>query len=785
VLRAASAKADDTPASTSPDSPHQSTLLDPDWRFYLGDITPSDKVITPDFDDKDWQPVDVPHDYVLFGKYDEHLDRNHGYLPVDVAWYRRHLQIPADAQGKILSLDFDGVYRDSQVYFNGQLLGEHQSGYTPFSYDITKLAKIGGDNLIAVRVDPRKFEGWWYEGGGIYRHVHLTALSPVHLQQWGVYVTSTVPGGDNGESATANINIQTTLENHTGTDADCVVECKIEPVGDNPEGNSVTILKATQSVPANGQVDAKQETKIDQPKLWSLESPNLYKLHTTILQNGKPVDESTTTFGIRTIRFDKDKGFFLNGKRVEIQGAACHQDFAGVGIAIPDSIQAWRVAQLKKFGCNGWRTAHNPCGEAVMNECDRIGMLVMDENRHLGDCYTAKTPTGTTADDLTDLATMIRRDRNHPSIIMWSMCNEEDLQGTPEAAALIVKMMKEVHRWDQTRPITSAMNGHEGVKIFLDHGIADVEEMIGVNYNYESLDRIRARHPDKPMFGSEDQNEKTARGEYADNKAAGLKGAYNLSEKTWQDFATRPWLAGSYTWTGIDYKGEPNPFGWPDVSNNTGLLDSCAFPKDKAYYFQSCWTKEPMVHILPSTWNWPGKEGKPIRVLTWSNAPKVELFLNDKSLGIKNIPPAGHAEWKVPFAPGHLVAKAMKGDEVVATDEQQTTNPAKRIEVTADRTTLNSTGEDAIVAKVALLDDQGRVVPDSANRVTFKLSEGGRMLGVGNGNPADHDTDKADNRKAFHGRCIVVIQANNKPGTLHLTASSPGLDDGSLKLEIK
>ncbi len=507
----------------------------------------------------------------------------------------------------------------------------------------------------------------------------------------------------------------------------------------------------------------------------------MYQLRTTILQDGKAVDSTTTTFGIRTIHYDPDKGFFLNGQHVEIQGTASHQDFAGVGIAVPDSLQAWRVQQLKNVGCNAWRTAHNPPSEALLEACDRMGMMVMDENRHLGDCYSHHSPKGTTAADLSDLATMIQRDRNHPSIIMWSMCNEEGLQGTPEGAAIFSEMMKMVHRYDTTRPITSAMNAGFQAK----RGDADVEDIIGVNYNENALDPIKKRHPDKPMFGSEDTNDKTTRGQYADDRAAAMSSCYNLSDVRWLEVQTRPFMAGSFTWTGFDYKGEPNPYGWPDISNNTGLLDVCGFPKDKGYYFQSCWTDKPMVHLMPSTWNAPAKEGENVRVIAFSNAKQVELFLNGKSMGVKDMPHDGHLEWQVPYEPGQLLAKGLTDGKTVATDDLQTTGAPARIELTTDRTTLLANDQDAVVASVSILDEKGRLVPDASNRVTFQLTGGGRMLGVGNGNPADHDTDKADQRKAFHGHCIVVLQAGAQPASLHLTATSAGLESGSVSLTVR
>ena len=762
-------------------SQRQRTLLDAGWLFHLSDISPTDQVITANFDDAQWQHVDLPHDYILDGKYaqsDDRKVRGHGYLPYDVGWYRKRFTIPPSAKGKILRLDFEGAYRDSHVWLNGQLLGRHASGYTPFSFDVTKLAKVGGENLLVVRVDPREWEGWWYEGGGIYRHVYLTALAPVHVPQWGTYVISTVPDGDKGASDRADVTIRTIVENSTAAEAKCEVVSEI--VG--PDGTSIKIVNATDTAAAGGQKEVTQQTTIEHPTLWSIESPRLYQIRTTILQDGKAVDQTTTTFGVRTLRFDPDKGFFLNGKHVPIYGLACHQDFAGVGIAVPDSLQAWRVQQLKKLGCNAWRTAHNPPSEALLDACDRLGMLVMDENRHLGDAYTTHSPKGTPATDLSDLATMIQRDRNHPSIIMWSMCNEEGLQGQPEGVAIFSAMMKVVHRFDETRPVTSAMNNGWMTR----NNNADVEDIIGVNYNITKYDNIHKRHPKKMMFGSECTNEKTTRGEYADDPATGMRSAFNLSEEAWQAVATRPFMAGSFTWTGFDYKGEPNPYGWPDVSNNTGLVDVCGFPKDKAYYFKSCWSDQPMVHLVPSSWNWPGKEGQEIRVLAWSNAKKVELFLNGKSLGSKDVPRTGHAEWQVPYVPGSLIARAYDDDgQLFAIDELQTTGAPARVALTTDRTTLTADGQDAIVVAVSLLDDAGRVIPNADKRVTFQLMGGGRIVGVGNGNPADHDTDRSNNRFTFHGHCIAVIQGGPEPARLQLTATSPELTSGSVTIDVK
>ncbi len=753
------------------------TLLDADWFFHRGEVDDSNAVVAAGFDEHQWQSVHLPHDYVLDETYDETNARNHGYLPFKVGWYRKHLTIPVSDAGKVLRLDFDGVFRDSEVWLNGTYLGKHLSGYTPFSYDITKLAKLGADNVITVRVDPTVFEGWWYEGGGIYRHVYLTALAPVHVAQYGTYVVSTVPNGDQGADGEADVTVTTTVENSSDATAGCSVKSEIV----SPDGTSIAVVNAQQDVAANGNGDVVQHAVISHPQLWSLESPKLYTLRTTILQNGRAVDSTTTTFGVRTIRYDAEKGFFLNGQHVEIQGLCVHQDLSGLGIAVPDNLQAWRVAQLKQAGCNAWRTAHNPPDESVLDACDRLGMMVMDENRHFGDSYVHHSPKGTTATNLADLATMILRDRNHPSIIMWSMCNEEPLQGSPEGAAIFKAMMKVVHQYDNTRPITSAMVGG----FLTSSNDADVEDIVGVNYNVEKYDAIHKRNPGKAMFGSEDTNQKTTRGQYADDKTNGMSSAYNLSAKDWLPVVERPFMCGSFTWTGFDYRGEPNPFGWPDISNNTGLLDLCGFPKDKFYYFQSCWIDRPMVHLLPDNWNSPGQPGQSIRVIAFSNAKQVELFLNGRSLGVKDVPHDDFAEWQVPFEAGQLVAKAMTDGKAVATEVLATTGPAARLVLAPAQTTLAANGEDVAIIPVSLVDGQGRVVPDADNEITFTINGGGRIAGTGNGNPADHSGDRASVKRAFHGRCVVLVQAGADAGTLQVTAMAAGLAPASATITMK
>jgi beta-galactosidase len=813
----------------------QRTLIDADWRFHRGEVTSSNEVIATSFEaEKSWERVQLPHDYQLDGKYEPDPQgttkttdsRRRGYLPVEVGWYRKHFFVPESDQGKILQLEFGGIFRDSQVWLNGQFVGNHASGYTGFFLDVTKAARCGADNVLVVRVDPRQREGWWYEGSGIYRHVFFTATAPLHVANYGTYVTSTVPNGDQGADTEAEVTVQTSVENSGTASVSCGVVSEI--VG--PNGTSLKTIKSDESVDAGSKRDIVQHATLKHPQLWSLEAPNLYQLRTTILQAGKPVDSATTTFGIRTIHYDADKGFFLNGKHVKIYGVANHQDLPAVGIAVPDSLQSWRVKKLKEMGCNGWRTAHNPPNEALLDACDRLGMLVMDENRHLGGALGDKTLPGSTETNLDDLAWMIQRDRNHPSIIMWSMCNEEGkMQGVPEGAKVFSAMKELVLRYDKTRPVTSAMHGG-----WMKDGFTTVEDLVGVNYHPTEYDEIHRANPRLPMYGSETANTKTTRGVYQNDSSKGWASAYNMLDTKvdgkfspgicingWPAVASRPFMLGSFTWTGFDYKGEPNPFGWPDISNNTGLMDVCGFPKDKYYYLQACWSDKPMVHLMPMTWNWEveaidevmrrireadkaarrirdadrntggttstssDEPAKPIRVIAFSNARQVELSLNGKSLGTQTMPQDGFLEWNVPFQPGRLMAKAYANGKTVASDQIETTDAPAKIQFSPDRTLLHADGQDALVVPVSILDGKGRVVPYADNRVSFQISGGGRILGVGNGNPSDHDPDRASERNAFHGHCIVIIQAGEKPDTLRLTATSSGITKASLSFQVK
>ncbi len=719
----------------------------------------------PGFDDHDWRTVHLPHDFIVEGKFDPKADRNHGYLPTTTGWYRNTFDLPASDKGQSLWLDFEGIYRDSLVWLNGHFLGRHASGYTSFHYDITQAANYGGQNVLAVHVDPRHFEGWWYEGGGIYRHVWLNVANPLHVAPWGTFVTAKLaePSAD-GEVGPATLHIETTLVNANASGKAATLVSKALDDGGEVAGTSSIPVRLA----AGERLEFRQEIVVRQPRLWSLEMPHLYHLVTTIEEDGQPVDTVQTPFGIRTIRFDANKGFFLNGKHVKIQGTCNHQDFAGLGIAVPDTLEYWRVEKLKEMGANAWRMSHNPPTPSLLDACDRLGMLVMDENRHLGD----------SPENLAEVANMVQRDRNHPSIIMWSMCNEQPQARTEAGGRVFAAMRATVLKYDETRPVSCAMNSG-----WFGNGFTDVEDLMGVNYNTQVYDRFHHEHPNMPMFASETASTTTTRGEYANNRQKAYVTSYHTTDGSWRPVGERPFMAGSFVWTGFDYKGEPTPYNWPSINSHFGIMDICGFPKDNYYYYLSWWKHEPIVHLMPH-WNWPGREGQTIKVIAFSNCPRVELFLNGQSLGAKEVPRYGHLEWNVKYAPGTLEAKGYDASgAAIATDSDETTGAPASLRLTTSRTTLNADAEDLIPVEVDVLDAQGRIVPTADNLVTFEVSGAGHVAGVGNGDAGDHDPDKASYRHAFNGKCLVIVGAGNETGSIQLTATSAGLQSATLDLQ--
>jgi beta-galactosidase len=727
----------------------------------------------PDFNDTAWRTVHLPHDYIVEGTFTNTADAGHGSLPLSPAWYRKTFTVPASAQGQSIWIDFDGVYHNSKVWLNGNYLGNWWSGYAAFRYDISHFAIPGGTNVLAVYVDPSSSEGWWYEGGGIYRHVWLNIANPLHVAPWGTFVTSTVQGPDANGNASANLTVQTTITNTTGDAQPCTVVSQIT----GPDGVMAGTATTSLLVPAGASSNLTQMISVANARLWSLETPQLYQLHTVVQQNGQPIDNADTSFGIRSIRFDVNNGFFLNGKHVELNGTCNHQDFAGVGIGMPDNLLYWRIKKLKEMGSNAYRCSHNPPTEALLDACDRLGMLVMDETRHLGDATGTKSDASTPYSDLSELNSMILRDRNHPSIVIWSMCNEEfGVQATQAGANIFYAMKNRVHEFDTTRPISCAMNGGTGF------GISLVEDLQGVNYNPGDYDPFHKSFPLQPMYASETTSATTDRGMYTNDSVNGYVSGYNTTaENSWKPVASRPFMAGGFVWTGFDYKGEPSPYGWPCVNSHFGIMDMCGLPKDSYYYYQAWWGNKPSAYIFPH-WNW-STPGQPINVWCFANTDTAELFLNGVSQGAQTVPAYGHVAWSVPYAPGTLSVKGYIGGVPVVTNQVVTTGPAVSVRLTTDRTTLTADQEDLTVVYASLVDAQGLVVPTASNLVTFSVSGAGCVAGVGNGDPSSHEPDRAAQRHAFNGWCMALVGATNYAGAMTLTATSPGLTTGTLNLQ--
>ena len=779
----------------SPDaSPRRRVRLE-HWRFHLGHAADpardfgfgrdqrtfakagdSALAARSEFDDSKWSDIQVPHDWAVAlpfaqGPIARDSDRGaaHGFKAIgrdfpenSIGWYRIPIEITDADKGRSIWLEFDGVFRDCLIFVNGYVAGRNESGYAPFRVEIDDFLNYDGKpNVITVRSDASLGEGWFYEGAGIYRHVDLVSADPVHIPQWGTFVRSELR--TNG----ALIHTQTEVFNSGPVPASVVLRQSI--LG----GAANTALPDTslELAPGERRIVA-QEVLHPTPLLWSLEEPNLNSLYSQIVINGLLVDDYSTSFGIRDIRFDAARGFFLNGRPVKLLGTANHHDHAGVGTGISDTLHRWRVAKLKEMGSNAWRSAHNPPSTSLLDACDLYGMLMICEARY----------NSSDEEALSQLERMIRRDRNHPSVILWSLGNEEPHQATERGARINAEMARHVKRLDPTRPITFAMD--QG----WDDGIGRVVDVLGFNYRTNQIEAYHGRHPGQPVYGSETGSTVATRGEYSTDKARHTVRAYDTehpwwattAEEWWTIVAERPYIAGGFVWTGFDYRGEPTPYNeWPSISSQFGILDTCGFPKDDYYYYRAWWRPGlPQVHLLPH-WNWPGRAGTPIEVWAHGNTEEVELLLNGRSLGRKAMPRNRHLEWRVPYAPGKLEAIGYNGGQIVARDVRETTSVPAAIELLADRRV--ATIHDVLILNASIVDAKGRVVPTASNLLRFSVN-GGKIIGVGNGNPNSLEPDVASQRKAFNGFAQAILRIGNDRGPVDISVASLGLKGTRLRI---
>ena len=771
----------------------------------FGRVLEIEQLFSEGVDDSAWRQVQLPHDYIVEGEYDSKADTGHGSLPVYPAWYRRKFWLDAADADKCVWLYFEGVYRQAKIYVNGTLISRHPDGYTSFHVDLSGAVRFGAENLLTVYVDPTDFEGWWYEGGGIYRHVWLNIADPVHVAPWGVYVTSEV--NDVSGAPSAKLRIETAVANRTADGQECaVVSTVLDPDG-RIVGTATDSLRLlpNQLIPAAAIREAilsssdveqpshlqdgtklTQEMNLPSVRLWSLEERNRYTVVTEISRGGRVVDRHAQKFGVRTLRFDPDNGFFLNEKPVKLNGVCNHQDFIGVGVAMTDSLLYYRMKRLQEFGCNAIRCSHNPMTPAMYDACDELGLLVMDENRHPGSSIATKSWIGQPYDNTWHVESMVLRDRNHPSIIMWSMWNEEwNIQNDPFARKMMTALIEAVHKHDRTRPVSCA-NNSDAANNAWSGGVADAEDLLGINYNYQDFDILHKEFPGKMVFGSEIGSNLECRGVYETDKEIAHQTSYMAPDDSWQTIGARQFAAGGFYWTGFDYRGETTPFGWPEINSNFGFLDMCGFPKDQAFYWKAWWRRDqPLVHIFPH-WNWQGKEGQKVPVWCFSNCDEVELFLNDRSLGKKTMPEFRHLQWDdVVYEPGRLEARGYINGRVVARKIVETTGAPAHITLMPDRTRLIADGQDTVPIAVAVVDSNGRVVPTADNKIVFEISGAGTNAGVGSGDPSCHEPNQANYRSAFMGYCMVLAQAARTAGIIHVTASSDGLIGASVRLVVK
>ena len=738
------------------------------------------------FNDSTWQEVKVPHDWVTILPYADVASHSHGYKTVgykypetSVGWYRKTINIPANDLGKHIALKFDGIFRNARVWFNGFYMGTEPSGYATQVYDVTEYVNYGGDNLICVRADATLEEGWFYEGAGIYRDAWLLKSAAVSVAPFGTFVYADLKQPYDK----ATIHVETEVNNHSLTTQQCEVSHRLLDADGREvaksEPSTVT-LKAKQTL--NSQL---LTLNLSAPHLWSPADPYLYKVETTVKVDGRVTDVYETTTGIRDIEFDADRGFLLNGQPLKLKGVNMHQDHAGVGAAIPDALQAWRIKQLKKMGCNAYRASHNPMTPALLDICDREGILVIDENRL----------TGINEEHLRLLERMIKRDRNHPSVILWSNGNEEwGMENTIQGTRIAAAMREYTHLLDPTRHSTIAnAGGREMVK-----GL----DVVGFNYIVQNdVDNQKKNNPTWKIVGTEETTGCGTRGWYfKDEKYPGrmvslnrtMEQNYeNIIERGWKFYDERPWAAGLFYWTGFDYRGEPNPLSYPAHDSEFGILDYCGFPKDEAYYLKSWWTDEPVLHIFPH-WNLQGHEGEEVEVWAYSNCDEVELTVNGKKLGRQPMPRNGHLKWKAVYQPGRVEATGYKNGKRILTKTIETTKAATKVVLKADRPQIAADGQDMAIVNIELHDQKGRFVPNASPVLTFCLEGDASIIGCGNGDPSYLGSDHPDKQPchtfsipAFNGRAQVLIQSGKLPSTVTLKCTAEGLKYGLLTITTK
>lgn len=760
--------------------------MDKDWSFYLGDIEKTAEkthgyiynaskagaypgVPQENFDAREWEVVNLPHDWAIRQPFSEDGAADWAYKPSGKAWYRKVFAISEKYRDRKLTIEFEGVATNAVVYFNGSVIHRNYSAYTPFEVDITDRAHFGSrPNVLAVFVDADVWEGWWYEGAGIYRHVWLNIKNPVHIPQYGLSIRM-----EEVEDNTWRVNLYTNIFNQTDKD----VEVRISTTLVDPDQElEVNINNEGVVCEAGEESMVETEFTIEDPKVWDIDDPNIYDVITKVFIEDELVDSDKTVCGFRTIAMDPEKGFILNGRPVKLFGTCNHQDCGGIGVAVPDALHEYRIERLKAMGSNAYRCAHGMPHKELLDACDKLGMLVVDENRNFE----------TSEEGLMQLRTMVLRDRNHPSVIMYSIFNEEPLQGTEEGRRMAATMRKEILSLDDSRFVTAAM--HSGID--LEESAVASLDVCGINYQSDSYDSFHAKYPDMPVFASETTSAYSVRGCYENDEERHMISSYDdqtaewgrTIRQTWKDILARDYMAGAFMWTGFDYLGEPTPYTWPSVSSYFGMMDTCGFAKDAFYLAKTIFNKKPVCHVLPH-WNHKGKEGQIIRVMSHTNCDEAELIVNRKSLGRKSVDLLEQAEWEVPYEPGYIELIGYYDGLKVAHDVKITSGDACRLKIMPWRSRMYNDGRDAIPVNIVAVDDKGHEVPDADFMIDISV-EGGIILGTCNGDPTCHEDFTSGQRSLFNGRCQAIVQAEQGASQMVISAASPGISFGTLMIPL-
>jgi beta-galactosidase len=776
------------------------------WRFSKGEAAGAEQ---PGFNDSAWRALQLPHDWAVEGPFDPKYNPHCGGLPFfGVGWYRRAFTLPATAKGRYFSIEFDGAMSNAHVWLNGQELGGRPYGYIGFAFDLTPHLRFGGqENVLAVRLAPEDESSRWYPGAGIYRNVWLDVTGPVRVERWGVYITTPEI---TAEQALVAARIQ--VRNRLSRAAAIAVQTSIA----DPAGKVVSHGSNQVSIPAGGSQAVTASLRVDRPQRWDIHRPALYSLIVEVKEGARVLDRYAMPFGIRTIEFDKTKGFALNGRHLKLQGVCLHHDLGALGAAVNRRATERQLQIMKGMGVNAIRTSHNPPSPELLEFCDRLGLLVMDEAFDMWQIPKVRNGYSKYFEQWseTDLRDQILRDRNHPSVIFWSIGNEIPEQRRPDGWKAAKRLTEIVHEEDRTRPVTAAFNdAADAIK----NGLADQVDIPGINYKPNDYGQILKDHPNWTIVASETASCVSSRGVYhlpieKYEKHPSLQlSSYDIIAPSWAycpdvEFEAQeknPAVLGEFVWTGFDYLGEPTPYfqgrtgseaDWPSRSSYFGIVDLAGFPKDRYYLYKSVWTGAPMVHILPH-WNWAGREKQAIPVICYTNADQVELFLNGRSLGRKarfsepmEIPVGPNVSkdrkfqskyrllWQAPYEPGTLRAVAIKGGKTVATEEIRTAGAPARIALVPDRAKISADGDDLSFVTVRIEDKDGNLCPLADNLVRFKVEGAGRIAAVDNGNSATVESFQADQRKAFSGLCLLIVRSERgRSGQIRLVAASDGL----------